>query len=133
MVKLEVGKEYVCRDGVTTKIVAERKHMLGFNYVSDRPDKGSGDASTYKEDGTYSIGGIFDLFDIINENVQPAGTYPVLTITAKGQIGWPNNAVLPVSHTASIVAAMAACQHTFKTYVGLSEKFDYCIHCDTKR
>ena len=127
-VKLEVGKEYVCRDGVTTKIVTEVEDPMGFNYVSDRPSRGSGDASTYKENGEYNLPGIFDLFDIVCENVQPTGTYPFFTITTNGQISWPNNAVLPVSHT----AAIAACQHTFKTYICLNEKFKYCTKCDKK-
>lgn len=30
-------------------------------------------------------------------------------------------------------AVNVSCKHEFKSYVGLLEQFDYCIHCDVKQ
>lgn len=29
--------------------------------------------------------------------------------------------------------AAKVCSHSFKQYIGLTQSFDYCVHCDTKR
>lgn len=40
----------------------------------------------------------------------------------------------PQCHSGHIYeGAPQVCTHTFKTYIGFTSAFDYCVHCDTKR